>query len=319
MNDGNVLALDFVENGSVTVGSNNFIYDYTRHFDIQNFSFSIVQGSGSVLVRAYDVDDDDPDDPATTKQNEALHHQVLTPLTDGVSGNSQDVITKIWVNGVALDLTDPSKVTSDGNGGYIILNLVDEDRVTVETNNGFSRLEIENPISVSGDSFDIGNFGYTSLNNGSQISVDVGVSIEDGDGDISSGTIGLVIDPEASSTSIIGGAGDDIIFGGEGKDTLTGNGGDDIFAYSAGDGGATVNLADLITDFTHGEDLIGLTGGLTFGAAEGQASFVDAGTLTGGTSGQTALIINGTSGAAEVLAIIDQPVTNFDVNDTTII
>ena len=75
------------------------------------------------------------------------------------------------------------------------------------------------------------------------------------------------------SDTIDGGAGDDMIFGNEGADTLTGGTGADTltggtgadtFVYAQGDGGATIDLADLLTDFEDGIDHIGLTGGLTF-------------------------------------------------------
>ncbi|MEH2128216.1 Ig-like domain-containing protein [Nostoc sp.] len=56
-----------------------------------------------------------------------------------------------------------------------------------------------------------------------------------------------------------GGNGNDIIFGGLGSDILTGNNGKDTFAFAAGEG------TDTITDFSDGNDLIGLYGGLSFG------------------------------------------------------
>ncbi|NEQ40033.1 MAG: hypothetical protein F6K40_28840, partial [Okeania sp. SIO3I5] len=46
--------------------------------------------------------------------------------------------------------------------------------------------------------------------------------------------------------------------GGAGDDTLTGGGGDDLFIYSEGDG------TDVVIDFELGNDLFGLSGGLTF-------------------------------------------------------
>ncbi|MBI5910171.1 MAG: hypothetical protein HY848_09495 [Betaproteobacteria bacterium] len=52
--------------------------------------------------------------------------------------------------------------------------------------------------------------------------------------------------------------------GGPGHDTLTGRGGQDIFVLRAGDGGATLQLADLITDFQDGIDRLGLAGSLTY-------------------------------------------------------
>ncbi|MEG4528397.1 cadherin-like domain-containing protein, partial [Microcoleus sp. C2D2] len=56
-----------------------------------------------------------------------------------------------------------------------------------------------------------------------------------------------------------GGNGQDLLYGGLGSDILTGNNNNDIFAFAAGEG------TDTITDFSDGNDLIGLSGGLTFG------------------------------------------------------
>ena len=57
---------------------------------------------------------------------------------------------------------------------------------------------------------------------------------------------------------ILGGDGSDILSGDNGNDTLTGGGGSDTFRLLANAG------TDIITDFTDGEDMIGLAGGLTF-------------------------------------------------------
>ena len=55
-----------------------------------------------------------------------------------------------------------------------------------------------------------------------------------------------------------GGQGDDLLNGGLGNDVLFGDLGDDIFVLATGEG------ADTIADFNNGNDLIGLSGGLTF-------------------------------------------------------
>ena len=55
-----------------------------------------------------------------------------------------------------------------------------------------------------------------------------------------------------------GSLGDDTLDGGLGNDVLTGSWGDDIFVLTTGEG------ADTITDFNNGNDLIGLSEGLTF-------------------------------------------------------
>ncbi len=59
--------------------------------------------------------------------------------------------------------------------------------------------------------------------------------------------------------TLLGGKGSDILYGDLGNDSLIGGSGNDIFALKAGQG------FDIIADFTVGQDLIGLTGGLSFG------------------------------------------------------
>ena len=60
------------------------------------------------------------------------------------------------------------------------------------------------------------------------------------------------------SDTLLGGDGDDILSGDLGDDLLTGGAGGDRFDFRIGDG------TDIVTDFTDGEDIIGLRGGLTF-------------------------------------------------------
>ena len=64
--------------------------------------------------------------------------------------------------------------------------------------------------------------------------------------------------------TLLGGAGDDTLIGGTGADRLSGGEGADTFVLGEGDGGDVLSLADLITDFEDGLDLIGLEGGLQF-------------------------------------------------------
>ncbi|NEU84614.1 cadherin-like domain-containing protein, partial [Nostoc sp. UIC 10630] len=61
------------------------------------------------------------------------------------------------------------------------------------------------------------------------------------------------------SDRLYGGNGSDLLYGGLNSDILTGNNGNDTFAFAAGEG------TDTITDFSDGQDLIGLYGGLSFG------------------------------------------------------
>nr|WP_329626331.1 Ig-like domain-containing protein [Planktothrix agardhii] len=64
-----------------------------------------------------------------------------------------------------------------------------------------------------------------------------------------------------------GGEGNDILTGGQGNDWLVGAGGDDTLTGGAGNDRFYLASSfgnNLITDFTNGEDIIALTGGLTF-------------------------------------------------------
>ena len=61
-----------------------------------------------------------------------------------------------------------------------------------------------------------------------------------------------------------GGTGNDTLEGGAGKDYLIGGDGSDEFLFQAGDGGGSISLADIISDFADGVDIIGLKGGLVF-------------------------------------------------------
>jgi Ca2+-binding RTX toxin-like protein len=114
--------------------------------------------------------------------------------------------------------------------------------------------------------------------------------------------------------TLIGGDGDDILNGGAGRDILTGDSegssNPDIFVV-AGEGGTTVALADVITDFkkfsdSPDDDLIQLTGGLTFGDLT--LDEVDA-VGTGDTDTVISVITTG-----EVLVVVDG-VTGLTVFD----
>ena len=111
-----------------------------------------------------------------------------------------------------------------------------------------------------------------------------------------------------------GRGGNDTLDGGEGSDTLTGGSGDDIFAFHDGDGGATLALADVITDFVEGTDKIGLyTGDL----AAGDIEFVAAESV-GGVVGDAAVRVIATG---EILAVIQggDETTLDTVSDVTVL
>jgi len=63
---------------------------------------------------------------------------------------------------------------------------------------------------------------------------------------------------------LLGSAGNDRLFGDGGSDTLIGGAGRDKFFVGKNTGGDSISKADVIRDFTNGEDLIQLRGNLTF-------------------------------------------------------
>jgi len=261
INDGQILALDFVTDPVAAKSGSQEYYNYSEHYAINNFSFQLVQGGpGTVTVRAYDADDDDP-----SGTNQATHSAAL------VTGGGQDTITAIWVNGVALNLNDPTKVVFDGSGGYTILGLNKFDTVMVGTADGYSRLEIENPTSTTGDSYDIGTFSYQKVTSGTAIDLSFGTSASDTDGDSATGTISIGLDVAAAGNTITGGDGADTLLGGTGIDTLSGGPGNDtligglgndileggagadVFVWKLGDAGAS-GAKDIIRDFNVATD-----------------------------------------------------------------
>ena len=116
---------------------------------------------------------------------------------------------------------------------------------------------------------------------------------------------GVVFLGGAADDRFAGGDGNDRLDGGLGADTITGGSGSDLFVVREGDGGATIALADLITDFEDGNDVIGLDGGL---------SFADL-TVANSAGGDAAVSV---TASGEVLAVLDGIDSSLiDQNDFT--
>ncbi len=81
----------------------------------------------------------------------------------------------------------------------------------------------------------------------------------DGDDNFNGGNGQDTLFGNGGNDILLGGNGNDKLFGGQGNNTLTGGNGSDIFVLDSFAGTST------ITDFTDGEDKIGLPGGLSFG------------------------------------------------------
>ena len=91
-------------------------------------------------------------------------------------------------------------------------------------------------------------------------------------------TGGLSIIGNTLDNVLIGGSGADYLFGGDGADSLTGGAGKDFFIYTSG--------ADVITDYTAGEDVISLGAAYTMAGLSGDNYVFNFG-------GESSLTVNG--------------------------
>lgn len=337
MNDGEVIGIDFANNVSLgSAGSDDF-YNYTSHYLVNGFSFTITQVTPSadigldkqeVRVRAYDSADDDP-----SGTDEATHHTALTPRLDVAAPlDVQIAITGIQVNGVNLNL---ASLTSDGNGGFLITGLDKDDVITVFTANGFDRLEVENPLvsgtsTLNGDAFDIGKFAFQRVNSGSDVAFSFGTTLTDFDGDnTGAGTIGITLNPDATASTINGFTANEILQGGGGVDTINGNAGNDLLVGGAGndvmnggagtdtfkyllisDGTDTINGFDKDQpntvnegDFIDVNDLISFVGGANDLAGAIAGGFVQLSSANGGADTLVSVDANGAAGGANFTSI----------------
>jgi Ca2+-binding RTX toxin-like protein len=203
-----------------------------------------------------------------------------------------------------------------GDGTVTVSGLLEGYQTLLSTADGFNRIEVE---SVDGK-FDLGGIVVSTAGAGDPIDMDFALIVSDEDGDTAAGTLAVTTVPDGGSVivgtgadeTLIGGTTDDTLTGNGGSDNLTGGAGIDTFIYAAGDGGATVALADLISDFEDGTDLIGLTGGLTFGDLTIDQSSDVVGDGTNDT------VISVTAGG-EILAVLDGITTTLDGSDIAIV
>jgi S-layer protein len=205
----------------------------------------------------------------------------VTQVTDDTSATAADVINFSMSNSTAqtvfkLDASefetinvasDDSATTATGMAHVITtldasaaksLNISGDAGLTITTLTGTALTTIDASGVTKGDvSFTTGALAAAATIDGGagDDSIDASaatkaVTLSGNDGD------DLLIGGAVADT-ISGGAGDDVIFGDAGADTLTGNAGADIFAVTTATDSNGVN-SDTISDFTVGEDQIGL-------------------------------------------------------------
>ncbi|WP_335201224.1 calcium-binding protein [Nostoc sp.] len=189
-------------------------------------------------------------DSATTAKNTAVSIQVSILLANDTDPDSNP-----------LSITGVSNATN----GAAVLN----DNGTA-SNTADDFIVFTPTTGFSGNA----SFDYTlsdgSLTDTGNVTVAVGTDLSGGNGDdLLNGTAGNdslsggngedTLNGSAGNDTLNGGNGADKLTGGTGNDILTGGNGSDTFIFAALDG------TDTITDFSRA-DVIGLSGGLSFGA-----------------------------------------------------
>ncbi|MCC5630048.1 tandem-95 repeat protein [Nostoc sphaeroides CHAB 2801] len=251
-------ALIFNDNGTLSDTSDDyFIYTSNTNYNgTDSFTYTVSDGNGGTLTSNFNVEvkpvNDAPlavNDTVTSAKNTAVNIQANTLLA-----NDTDI------DSISLSITDISGAT---NGTAVLQNNGTpsnsaDDFIVFTPNCGFSGAA---------------SFNYTisdrQLTSTAKVTIQVGDRLLGGNGnDVLHGTPGNdylnggngkdnLYGGDGKDT-LNGGNGNDLLCGGLGSDILTGGNGKDKFIFADGEG------TDIITDFCKDNDLIGLSGGLTF-------------------------------------------------------
>lgn len=119
------------------------------------------------------------------------------------------------------------------------------------------------------DSLNGGN-GNDALTGGDGLDTLTGAA---GDDVLDGGTGNDLLSGGSGNDAADGGSGSDTLQGGTGRDTLTGGTGGDTFVFATAAEIGNGQSRDQITDFTHGQDVIDLTGFMTGGSFIGSGTF----------------------------------------------
>jgi Ca2+-binding RTX toxin-like protein len=303
--------------------------------------------AGLVFARVFDgaadlvpADSNREDDWTTTREPTDA-----PPFLPGVTDNDNDA-TSINPQDDPADDMNPGQGTGApraADEGQTVLDLGLLDPAAVEAAEGTFHggrgpdflFGDETNNNLYGDAHNdllFGGAGNDTLNGGSGADLLIDVDGEDGlqggtgddilitDDAILPGTIdiadnaGDTLDGGAGSDVLIGGAGADEIIGGTDDDWSHGGLGADTFVLAPGDGGPTIALADVISDFEDGVDLIGLGGGLGFADLT-----IDQGAdVVGDATNDTVISITATSEVLATLNGIDSG-TTINQDDFTVV
>ncbi len=253
-------------NGTLTFNDNDTLRDASDDYFIytpnanykgtDSFTYTVSDGNGGTVTGNFNVEvkpvNDAPvavNDIVTAAKNTVVSIQANTLLA-----NDTDI------DSTSLSITD---VTDATNGTAVLKN-------NGTSNNSADDFIVFTPnCGFSGAA----SFNYTitdgQLTSTAKVTIQVGDRLFGGNGnDVLHGTPGNdylnggngkdKLYGGNGKDTLNGGNGNDLLCGGLGSDILTGGNGNDKFVFTAGEG------TDIITDFYKGNDLIGLSGGLTF-------------------------------------------------------
>ncbi|MCC5608124.1 tandem-95 repeat protein [Nostoc sp. CHAB 5834] len=250
--------LTFNDNATVGNASDDyFVYTPNANYNgADSFSYTVTDGNGGSITDTFNLNVNPVNDPpvavndtVTAAKNTAVSIQANTLLANDTDIDS----SSFSITGVSGATNGTAVLKNNGTPN----NLAD-DFIVFTPNCGFSGAA---------------SFNYTitdrQLTSTAKVTIQVGDRLFGGNGnDILHGTPGNDylnggngkdnLYGGNGKDTLNGGNGNDLLFGGLGSDILTGGNGKDKFIFSAGKG------TDIITDFCKGNDLIGLSGGLTF-------------------------------------------------------
>ncbi|UFQ96574.1 retention module-containing protein [Pseudomonas wenzhouensis] len=213
--------------------------------------------------------------PSSGSENQVINYRSSDNevLSFNLAASDEVLITSIQIGTSGLtSWSEQAQYRVNGEGNWITVNRVSSSSPTISIDNpdGISTIELR--ASSSGTTFSVTtvNVGYKKTpTDGTEIKLDFGATVTDGNGDSASTDFSVVIDPNqtlqgttgndvlaggSGNNILVGGNGDDILIGGAGDDTLTGGSGKDTFVWKQGDIGH-----DIITDFSVGQDKIDLS------------------------------------------------------------
>ncbi|MDD9224511.1 retention module-containing protein [Aeromonas hydrophila] len=320
---GEAMRIDFVIDLTGSPGSSGSYGDpathaFEAHYDVNGASalFTSITNSSSVrLVARQDVDNDNDigDGNKESLTAVAISYNGSTKIVNIGAGMSQTVA--VGGNYFTVNFTDDDPGTGVTYVATVV-GVVTNTKLAAYTADGYNSLEFH---YVDGNTFKIGDFGSSVATPGIPVSLQLPVTLTDGDGDAVHSNIGLSLLPEApftldydSSASgvnmtfnstqghaigsdfgdsitgnsldniLSGGDGDDLLYGLGGKDTLVGGKGNDVLDGGSGN--------DTLYGEAGDDTLIGGTGNDILQGGDGKDLLIGglgSDTMTGGAGSDT--------------------------------